>query len=123
MAELDRGRSGRGKLASIIGLYAGWSQGDEGQSGCMVVSGIAELDLLGDAAAQLLRNTLVRRRALLFDLVEEGQQDGSIRSRASPESVADLLLTIVQGMRVVGKGGLFPSDAEPLVALALRAVD
>ena len=121
--ELERGGSGREKLAAIIRLYAGWSQGDEGRTGCMVVAGFAELDLLGDTAARLLRDVLVRRRALLSDLVEEGQRDGSIRSCASPASVADLLLTIVQGMRVVGKGGLFPPDAEPLVALALHAVD
>ena len=122
-AEFDRGGSGREKLAAVLRLYAGWSQGDAGRTGCMVVSGIAELDLLGEAAAQRLRDVLVRRRALLSDLIEEGRRDGSIRSRASPDTVADLLLTLVQGMRVVGKGGLFPPDAAPLVTLALRAVD
>ena len=57
---------------------------------------------------------------LLAALVEEGRADGSITTSAPADTVADLLLSLVQGMRVVGKGGLFPEQAEPLVALALR---
>ncbi len=69
----------------------------------MVVAGIAELDQFGDTAA-LLRATLARRRVMLTALVTEGQDDGSIATTDEPGQVADLLLVLLQGMRVVGKG-------------------
>ena len=113
----------RAKIAAVLRLYATWSQDASGRTGCMVVSAIAELDLLAASAATALRDVLEQRRSLLIDLVREGQRDGSVASTAAPGAVADLLLSLAQGMRVVGKGGLFPAEAEPLVALALRVLD
>ena len=66
---------------------------------------------------------LGQRRSLLAALVEKGRTDGSITTSAPADTVADLLFSLVQGMRVVGKGGLFPDEAEPLVALALQVLD
>ena len=37
--------------------------------------------------------------------------------------VADLLLVLRSGMRVLGKSGLFPADAEAFVDLALKLLD
>ena len=89
----------------------------------MAIAGIAELDLLAAPAADALRTVLGRRRALLIDLVRQGQTGGTVSTTAPPDAVADLLLSLIQVMRVVGKGGLFPDQAEPLVALALRVLD
>ena len=111
------------KIAAILRLYSSWSQDASGRTGCLVISGVAEIDLLAASTAATLRNVLERRRALLADLVREGQRDGSVSTAASADAAADLLLSLVQGMRVVGKGGLFPERAEPLVALALRVLD
>ncbi len=115
--------SARDKLAAIVTVYAGWSLGISGKRGCLVVAGLAELELLGQASARRLQDILVHRRAILCDLIEEGQRDGSIVSREPPAVLADLLLTIMQGMRVVGKGGLFPADPGPLIILVMRALD
>lgn len=113
----------REKIEAILRLYASWSQDEPGRTGCLVIAGIGEIDLLAAPAAAALRDVLERRRELLADLVVEGQQDGSVRTTASPGVVADLMLSLTQGMRVVGKGGLFPGQAEPLVTLALRVLD
>lgn len=113
----------RSKIAEMLRLYTAWSQDASGRTGCMVISGIAEIDLLAAPAAATLRDVLKRRRALLVELVREGQRDGSVKTAASADVAADLLLSLLQGMRVVGKGGLFPEQAGPLVALALRVLD
>jgi hypothetical protein len=88
----------------------------------MVVTGITEIDQVGSAADRL-RAILACRRALLAQLVAAGQEDGSITSKSDPARVADVLLTLLQGMRVVGKAALFPEKAEDFVALALKVLD
>ncbi|ONG53328.1 TetR family transcriptional regulator [Pseudoroseomonas deserti] len=113
---------GRARITALLRLYAGLSQGEAGQRGCLVVSGITGLDQLG-ATAAVLRATLARRHAMLAALVAEGQRDGSIATTEPPEGVADLLLALLQGMRVVGKGGRFPEDGEGFVRRALRLLD
>ena len=120
---LAREDDARGKIAAILRLYASWSQDAPGRTGCLVVAGVAELDLLAASTATALKNLLEQRRSLLADFVREGRDDGSVTTTAPPEVVADLLLSLVQGMRVVGKSGLFPDRAEPLVALALHVLD
>lgn len=114
--------SGRERIARLLALYADLSRGEVGRRGCMVVAGIAEIDNVG-AAADLLRATLARRRAMLAALVEEGRRDGSVTTAAEPGVVADLLLSLLQGMRVVGKGGLFGEDSGAFVGLALKVLD
>ncbi|WP_159995125.1 TetR/AcrR family transcriptional regulator [Roseomonas sp. 18066] len=113
---------GRARIAALLRLYAGLSQGEAGARGCLVVSGITELDQPGVPAA-VLRATLARRHAMLAALVAEGQRDGSIATAEPPDGVADLLLALLQGMRVVGKGGCFPAQAEDFVRRALRLLD
>lgn len=119
---LATAENARTRIARLLVLYADLSQGDIGRRGCMVVAGIAELDQVGDAA-DALRATLARRRTMLAALVAEGQRDGSIATRDAPKAVADVLLALLQGMRVIGKGGQFPADADAFVRLALKLLD
>ena len=115
--------SGRERIARLLALYADLSRGEDGRRGCMVVAGVAEIDNVG-GTADVLRATLARRRTMLAALIEDGRRDGSIATGAAePGVVADLLLALLQGMRVVGKGGLFGEDARAFVALALKVLD
>lgn len=119
---LEGAETARARLARLLGLYAALSQSQEGRRGCMVVAGLLELDRLGDTAGTL-RHTLECRRIMLARLVADGQLDGSIRTPDAPEAVADLLLALLQGMRVLGKGDLFPADADGFVRLGLKLFD
>ena len=121
-SDLQHAESGRSRIERLLGLYAGLSQGEEGQRGCMVIAGMSELGQLGDTA-DVLRTTLARRRAMLCKLIMEGQRDGSILTTDGPEQAADLLLALLQGMRVLGKGGLFPKDSDGFVRGALKLLD
>ncbi|MDE5446333.1 TetR family transcriptional regulator [Bradyrhizobium sp. CSA207] len=107
------------RIMRLIRLYAELSRGAQGRRGCMVVGAVTELGQLGDTA-ELVRTMLVRRRAILCQLIAEGQRDGSISALERPEDVADALLALFSGMRLLGKAQLFPKDHEAFVGLALK---
>jgi TetR/AcrR family transcriptional regulator, transcriptional repressor for nem operon len=119
---IEYAQNGRAGVARFLSLYADSSQGRTGLRGCMVVAGVGELDQLGDSAT-VLRTTLARRRAALKQLIEEGRSDGSITTAEDAGQLADVLLALLQGMRVVGKGGQFPADGDAFVRLALKLLD
>jgi AcrR family transcriptional regulator len=121
-AMLENTQGGRARLAALLSLYARLSQGKEGKLGCLLVAGIAELPQFSHAG-EVLRRQLARRRILLAELVAQGQEDGSITTASPPAIVADLLLALLYGMRVLGKAGSFTDDADAFVALALKILD
>lgn len=121
-AAFKAAKNGRARIAALLGIYAGLSRGKDGKLGCMVVAGITDLEQLGPTAP-ILRAALSRRRAMLAELVAAGQRDGSITTASDPRTVAELILALLQGMRVVGKGGVLTDDPDAFIALALRILD
>ncbi|WP_339114744.1 TetR/AcrR family transcriptional regulator [Thioclava sp. GXIMD2076] len=118
-ARLSAESDARQKVAALLRIFAALSQGRDGRLGCMVVSGVADLDLVGDAAT-ILRNQLATRRDRLEQLINEGHSDGSISKEVDPATTAALLLAMQQGMRILGKVELMEMDSGTLVAGALR---
>ncbi|RYF17710.1 MAG: TetR/AcrR family transcriptional regulator [Oxalobacteraceae bacterium] len=112
----------RAKIEMLLRLYVELSHGRNGKLGCLVVAGIADLDQVG-GAADLLRRQLSNRREMLIELVAEGQRDGSIAKHTEPRVAAELLLALLHGMRVVGKGGTLTEHGEAFVAQALKVLD
>lgn len=112
----------RAKLGILLRLYVDLSCGADGKLGCMVVAGIADLDSVG-RAQDILRDQLASRRATLQRLIAQGQRDCSITTRADPEALADILLALLQGMRVVGKVGPLTQQAEAFVSQTLKILD
>ncbi|WP_321858282.1 TetR/AcrR family transcriptional regulator [Burkholderia cenocepacia] len=121
-AMLAGAESGRASIAALLGLYARLSQGKEGKLGCLLVTGITELPQFSRVGV-VMRDQLARRRDLLTRLVSQGQDDGSITTTTAPATVADLLLALLQGMRVLGKAESFSGDADAFVALALKVLE
>jgi len=114
-------RTARARIAALLELYAGLSQGMPGLHGCMVVAGIADIDQ--DARpAQILQAIILRRRATLVSLLQEGRADKSLDMDIAPEASADVLLALLQGMRVIGKVGAFPVDTRAFVERAMRVI-
>ncbi|MBV4365320.1 TetR/AcrR family transcriptional regulator [Erwinia sp. BNK-24-b] len=114
----------RARIAGLLHLYVRLSQGKDGALGCMMVTGITEIpnfSFTGD----ILRQQIASRRQLLSDLVALGQHDGSITCTTPPAIVADILIALLYGMRVLGKAESFinASDADVYVAAALRILD
>ncbi|MCY1379666.1 hypothetical protein D9M69_674060 [compost metagenome] len=119
---LESAENGRARIAALLRLYVRLSQGKEGKLGCLLVAGIAELPQFSHAGDALHRQ-LSQRRSFLVNLVAQGQDDGSITTTNAPAIVADLLLALLYGMRVVGKAGASTENADTFVALALKILE
>ncbi len=121
-AALEQAENGRARIAALLHIYVRLSQGKEGKLGCLMVAGITEIPKFSHAG-DVLRDQLSKRRKLLSDLVAQGQEDGSINNASVPPAVADLLLTLLYGMRVLGKAASFTDDSDAFVSLALKILD
>ena len=95
--------SGRDKIQALLTHYARLSSEAAGRTGCLVVETAVELSQADSEIASLIATQQNRREAQLRRLIEEGQLDGSIRDQLNASNLAGLLLTLQQGMRVVGK--------------------
>ena len=118
----EQAPNARARIEALLGLYVELSQGKDGKLGCLVVAGIADLEQVG-RAADMLRSQLSNRRRMLIELVAEGQRDGSIAKGSDPQAAAELLLALLQGMRVVGKGGTLTGNGEAFISQALKVLD
>lgn len=105
VACLADARLGRDKIEALLTYYAHLSCEASGLTGCLVVETAVELSLADKEIARLITAQQNRRETQLVRLIEEGQRDGSIRKALDASNLAKLLLTLQQGMRVVGKTG------------------
>jgi TetR/AcrR family transcriptional repressor of nem operon len=120
---LASSHSGRAKLEAVLMHYARLSSEDAGRTGCLVIETAAELTAADPEIAARIAAQRQQREAQLCQLIEEGQQDGSVRKEADAATVAKLLLAIQQGMRILGKTGAAYADMQKLVHEALRLLD
>ena len=103
----------------MLRFYAESSHGPEGIRGCLVVASATELAVFDEATARYIKAAMQRTEQLLFELVQEGQRDGSL-SRALPaEQTARNLFALLQGYRVIGKQGLSEDEINSAVSAAL----
>ncbi|WP_380178819.1 TetR/AcrR family transcriptional regulator [Kalamiella sp. sgz302252] len=115
-------RDGREKIAELLCFYLESASGIEGLRGCLVVSGAIELQQLDAELSALVKEALKRNQRLLVQLIEQGQQDGSINAQHDAEALSGVLFCLVQGMRVAGKSGEIPAS-DRLIVTALRLLD
>ncbi len=117
---LEPARSGLDKVRAMLAFYADSSHGPEGRLGCLVVGSITELSLFDAEIADRIKASLRRVKAQLRDFIKMGQSDGSVSANIDPEASASLLLSLVQGFRVVGKTGRTRAEMMAAVDEAMR---
>jgi AcrR family transcriptional regulator len=122
-AELQKAVSGRDKVFRMLGVYAHASVGEAGRRGCLVVGTAVELAAYDAEAAERVHGSMSRTEELLQVLVREGQADGSIPSSVDAPHAARLLLSVVYGLRVIGKTGPTPEHAASIVESAMKFLD
>jgi TetR/AcrR family transcriptional regulator, transcriptional repressor for nem operon len=110
----------RERLRAVLGFYIDASKGIEGRRGCMFVGSAVELAIVDREVAARVSASLVRNEAFLTDLIRQGQLDGSISRKVSPEETARIMVCLTQGLRVVGKSGRAPSDTSAAVDIAMK---
>ena len=116
---LAKAANGKEKIAELLRDYVELSQGRDGRLGCMVVAGVTHIDQLGIVAGDLEKQLATRRHALEA-LIEQGKQDGSIAGTTHATAAAEVILALLQGMRVVGKASTLTRDGGDFVAQALK---
>lgn len=115
--------TGRDQLEAALLFYAESAQGEQGIRGCLVVSGATELATFDDEIAQKIRTSLGHSEKLLTELIAAGKQDGSIKATLDEETLGRALLSVTQGMRVLGKTGRSREEMQALVQAALKILD
>ncbi|WP_445682409.1 TetR/AcrR family transcriptional regulator [Radicibacter daui] len=120
---LAKARNGHEKVATILSLYADYSQGEDGLLGCLVVGSAVDLASSEPDLAARLKAVLASHEKRLLESLEEGQADGSVASDIDAGATARLLLCLMQGMRVLGKTGRSRAEMASLVSEALRLLD
>jgi TetR/AcrR family transcriptional repressor of nem operon len=106
--------SGKKKIELLITQYALLSSEVAGRTGCLVIESAVELSLADNEISKLIAAQQTRQQEQLLRLLEEGQMDGSIRTEVNAANMAKLLLTIQQGMRILGKTG---SDTSTMLGM------
>jgi AcrR family transcriptional regulator len=121
--ELQQGSDGRDKVLRVLRVYADASLGEAGRRGCLVVGTAVELGAYDAEAAERVHRSMIRTETILEALVREGQADGSIAPGIDPVATARLLLSILYGLRVLGKTGPTPEQSRSVVETALKLLD
>lgn len=121
--ELAEGTNGRDKVSRMLRFYAEASHGESGRRGCLVVGTAIELAVYDTEAAERVGRSMARSEALFDTLIREGQADGSIPAAIDPVATARLLLSITQGLRVLGKTGPNRDRAFSVVDTAMKLLD
>lgn len=121
-AALGEGGTGLERLRNGLTFYVESSQGAEGRRGCMLVGSMTELSSFDPLVAQHILSALGRNEAVIAELIQQGQKDGSIPPHIDRKDAARMLLCLTQGMRVVGKAGCTRAAMRAVVDTALRAL-
>ena len=118
-----QGKNGRERLHNALIFFAESSSDAQGQLGCLVISGAADLGTFDAEISQRVTGALTRSETLLKNLILEGQADSSISPDLNCQNVARLMLCVLQGMRVIGKTGRCKQDMQAVADAALRCLN
>lgn len=121
--ELAEGENGRDKVSRMLRFYAEASHGASGRRGCLVVGTAIELAVYDAEAAERVDRSMARTEAMIDGLIREGQADGSIPPAIDPATTAHVLLSVTQGLRVLGKTGPNRDRAFSVVDTAMKLLD
>jgi len=116
------GKTGLERLRNALTFYADSSHGAEGAQGCLVVGSATELAIFDEEVARRVEASFARNEALIAELIEQGQADGSIPTRIDSKATSRLMLCLLQGMRVVGKTGRTREEMASVVEVAMRTL-
>jgi TetR/AcrR family transcriptional repressor of nem operon len=119
---LAESATGRERIADTLRFYLKSASGFEGRQGCLVLASLIEATTLDGGLHDTLRHALATNRATLIAMLREGQRDGSIRANLPIEPCADLLISLLQGFRALGKLHDL-GDHDALIAMSLKTLD
>jgi TetR/AcrR family transcriptional regulator, transcriptional repressor for nem operon len=109
-------------IRALVRRFAEEAANDELRRGCFVVN--AAMELPADAAAtQRVRSSWDTLEVALTSALTRAQAQGELAAGRDPRALARFLVVILQGMRVLGKGGSDPSRLRDAAEQALATLD
>jgi len=121
--ELQSAKTGRDKVKAVLAVYAEASHGPAGRRGCLVVGSAVDLAISDPEMAERVSGILAAHERRLAEFIRQGQEDGSVSREIDPAATARLLLSVTQGMRVLGKTGRSREEMADLVESAIKLLD
>jgi TetR/AcrR family transcriptional repressor of nem operon len=120
---MARAANGRAAVAVFFDHVIGnCASIDPAKKSCIVSAGLLE-GIEDEAIALRLRAKWLDSHEVLRAAVERGQKDGSIRNAGSSAALADLLLSVMGGLRVNARAEFGRERLQQTVALALSVLD
>jgi TetR/AcrR family transcriptional repressor of nem operon len=122
-AAMQRAATGRAAVQTFFDhLLGSCGSHDPARQSCIVSAGLLE-GVDDELVVQRLREKWAASQELLRASVERGQKDGSVRNLAPSAELADLLLSVVGGLRVSARAGLAGARLRRTAELALDVLD
>lgn len=120
---MQHAASGRAAVQAFFDHLLGHcSSQDPARRSCIVSAGLLE-GLDDELVVQRLREKWAGTQELLRASVERGQKDGSVRNPAPSAELADLLLSVMGGLRVSARAGFAGDRLRRTAELALALLD
>lgn len=122
-AEMQRAATGRAAVQTFFDHVLGHcASHDPARKSCIVSAGLLE-GLDDELVVQRLREKWAGTQEVLRASVERGQKDGSVRNPAPSAELADLLLSVMGGLRVSARAGFGGTRLRRTAELALVVLD
>jgi TetR/AcrR family transcriptional regulator, transcriptional repressor for nem operon len=100
LAGMEKAASGRAAIEIFFSVLVGaCASFDPAQNNCILSSGLLE-GIEENAISEKLEIAWEGNQKFLRNLIERGQADGSIRADMNEDDLADILMTLMSGLRV-----------------------
>lgn len=109
-------------LRSFLREFARDCAGRRGERGCLISNTVLELLPDDTEVGVRIRQNFAEMEAAIAELVARAQEAGELRSELHPQEAARLILTVIQGLRVLGKVSQTTGGADSTVALLLDSL-
>ena len=120
VAQLSEPGSGVAAVRRLFDGYMAEILGDETRMGCFVVNAAIELLPHDPDVARLVERSWDTLEIALTMALERAKAEGELAAGSDPTTLARFLLTLLQGLRVLGKGADAASRVQAAVSQAMR---
>jgi TetR/AcrR family transcriptional repressor of nem operon len=109
-------------VRELVERYAEEAAADEQRRGCMVVNTAVELAARDREFARKVEANWDFVEATLTSALARARAQGELAAEKDPRALARFLLTVLQGLRVVGKGAEDPARLRDAARQALSVL-
>ncbi|WP_371529314.1 TetR/AcrR family transcriptional regulator [Streptomyces sp. NBC_01283] len=111
-------------VRSVVRRFGGEAASDEGRlNGCFITNTAAELGPHDEAATRCVERNWEYMETLLHSALVRAQAQGELPEDRDPLALARMLLTLMQGLRVIGKASKDPARVRDATEQALSLLD